>query len=347
MRRVVANLVLLTLGCHGIPDDGSSVTGGGGAILAWPGADDAVTVDATGLLGGNESGLVYDATEGVMWAVRNDPSNLLRLVEKNGVWGMDASATWNAGRTLKYPDNSGGPDAEGVTVTSAGAAGGIYVASERDNLASNVSRNAVLRYDVSQSGATLRATHEWNLTALLPSTGANSGIEAISWIPDSALTANAFIDENTGQAYQPATYPAHGTGLFVTGLEANGSVYVFALNHTTSTATRIASAVTGLASVMGMEYDAAAGQLWTTCDDGCANKLVVLGFGAGTTRGRLTAIQQYLPPTTLPNVNNEGFAFAPFATCVGGRRSAFWVDDSNTGEHALRRASRNCALGAR
>lgn len=352
MRRIALGAICVALACHGnshwTDDPSGGATGPtGGAAVSWPGADDAVAVDATGALGTNVSGLTYDPTEAVLWAVRNDPSVLLRLVERNGVWGTDPSATWLSGRTLRYPDNSGGPDAEGVTVTSAGAAGGVYVAAERDNNASNVSRNSVLRYDISQSGSTLRATHEWAVGTALPSTPANTGIEAISWIPDSALTANGLLDVTTGQPYQPAAYPSHGNGLFVVGLEANGSVYLFALNHATSGATLIASAASGLSAVMGMEYDTASGQLWVTCDNGCANHLAVLGFGTGTTRGRLVAEHEYLPPSSLPNTNNEGFAFAPASACANGRRSAFWVDDSNAGDHVLRRASRNCAVTGR
>lgn len=74
----------------------------------------------------------------------------------------------------------------------------MYVASERNNSANSVSRNSILRFDASAAGSTLTATHEWNLTADLPAVGANLGIEAITWIPDSMLVANGFYDESRG-----------------------------------------------------------------------------------------------------------------------------------------------------
>jgi hypothetical protein len=36
----------------------------------------------------------------------------------------------------------------------------------------------------------------------------NSGLEAITWVPDTFLTARGFHDESTGAAYNPAAYPA-------------------------------------------------------------------------------------------------------------------------------------------
>ena len=48
----------------------------------------------------------------------------------------------------------------------------------------------------------------------------------------------AFYDEATHATYNPASYPNHGTGLFFVGLEGNGSVYGYALNHADNTYTR-------------------------------------------------------------------------------------------------------------
>ena len=61
--------------------------------------------------------------------------------------------------------------------------------------------------------------------------GANLGLEAITWVPDTYLVASGFIDESTGAAYDPSRYPGHGTGLFFVGVEANGIIYAYALDH--------------------------------------------------------------------------------------------------------------------
>jgi hypothetical protein len=45
----------------------------------------------------------------------------------------------------------------------------------------------------------------------------------------------------------------------------------------------------------------------------------------------------------MPNLNNEGFAFAPLAECIGGRRAAFWSDDSETDGFSIRRGAVSCS----
>src|SRR5690606_4083440 len=114
----------------------------------------------------------------------------------------------------------------------------------------------------------LVATHEWNLTADIPATGANTGLEAIAFLPDAFLVASGFQDEATGVAYAPTNYPDHGGGLFFVGVEATGAIYAYALNHVDGTFTRVASIVSGFSGVMGLEFDAELGRLWATCDDG-------------------------------------------------------------------------------
>ena len=201
----------------------------------WPGSSSVTTVDQTGVLTADVSGLAYEgsgsSSPGVLWAVDDNSGGLLqRLVWDGTQWVRDTANGWSAGKTLRYPGGAGTPDSEGVALTDAGAAGGVYVSSERDATNSGVSRPSVLRYDVSGAGATLTATQEWNLTADLPSVGANAGAESVEWVPDSYLVESGFVDQATGAAYNPATYPNHGTGLFFVGLEANGIVYAYALD---------------------------------------------------------------------------------------------------------------------
>ena len=56
-------------------------------------------------------------------------------------------------------------------------------------------------------------------------------LEAITWIPDAFLVANSFFDEAAGHLYNPSEYANHGSGLFFVGLEANGVIYAYALDH--------------------------------------------------------------------------------------------------------------------
>ncbi len=322
----------------------------GPTIPQWPGAPDVTTVGAGGnAFAGNMSGLTWEAPVGsspaVLWAARNGPGTIFRLVQQAGTWVPDATNGWGAGKALRYPDGTGDVDAEGIAFAGGGSAGGMYIAAERNNAASAVSRNSILRYDVSGATTTLTATHEWNLTADLPVTGANLGLEAITWIPDTALVAQQFFDESKGRAYAPADYPGHGTGLFFVGLEANGVVYAYALNHTDNSFTRVATIPTGFAGVMALEYDFSTRYLWAVCDNTCEGRHGILeidGAAGSATRGRFRAPRTFQRPASMPNLNNEGFAFVGDALCSGGRKAAFWSDDSETDGHALRQAALNC-----
>ncbi|MBB4635224.1 lamin tail domain-containing protein [Longimicrobium terrae] len=327
----------------------NNCTPAGPVTSPWPGSNEVETVDGTAVFGGNLSGLTYEGAAGgrpaYLWAVRNGPGTLYRMVASGGNWIPDPADGWGSGKALRYPDGLGNPDAEGVTFAGGGSAGGIYVATERNNDASTISRNVVLRFDPAQAGTTLRATHAWDLTADLPVVGANLGIEAVSWIPDADLVARGFFDEAKGRAYAPADYADHGTGIFFVGVEANGIIYAYALNHATGAATRIATIATGFPGVMGLEYDATNGALWATCDDGCGNTAGILEIDTASGsagRGRFLAPRRFARPTGLPNLNNEGFAFAPVLECSGGLRPVFWADDGETGGHSIRRGYLPC-----
>ena len=319
----------------------------------WPGSDNVTTVDGVSVFGGNLSGLIYETAgagrPNILWGARNGPGSIFRLIFSGGIWTPDPANNWVAGKALRYPDGTGDPDAEGITFAGGGSAGGLYVSTERNNSNNGVSRNSVLRFDPSAGAATLVATHEWNLTADLPTTGANLGIEAITWLPDSMLVANQFFDESKNRAYQPSDYADHAGGLFFVGVEANGAIYAYALNHTNSSFTRIATITTGFPGVMDLQYDRESGYLWAVCDDGCGGTLGVLTIDnvvSSPTRGRFLAPRRYQRPPSMPNLNNEGFAFVANNECVANRKTAFWADDSETGGHAIRTASMPCGTFA-
>ncbi|MEI9812750.1 MAG: lamin tail domain-containing protein [Acidobacteriota bacterium] len=201
----------------------------------WPGGQDVKTVDGTSVFGGNLSGLVYEGTgtaaRGVLWAARNGPGSVFRMIFNGTIWVPDTTNSWGSGKLLAYPGGTGSPDSEGITFAGGSSNGGLYISVERDNNVNSISRNSILRVDPLTPGATLTATHEWNLTADLPVTGPNLGAEAVAWISDAYLTANNFFDESKNHTYNPSEYPNHGTGLFFVGLEANGNIYGYALDH--------------------------------------------------------------------------------------------------------------------
>jgi hypothetical protein len=316
----------------------------------WPGGSTIKTADDANVLGGNMSGLVYQpsgtSAPGVLWAVKNGPGTLYRLIWNGTIWTPDTANGWGAGKALHYTDGTGDPDSEGVTFTGEGPDAGIYVSTERNNSANGVSRPAVLRFDPTQTGTSLTATSDWNLTPDLPVVGPNLGLEAVTWVADSYLVKNGFRDEKTNAAYNPASYPGHGDGLFFTGLEANGSIYAYALTASGGY-TRIATIVSGMAGVMDLQFDQETQKVWAVCDDTCNGQVETLSISkSGTGAGTFVVDKAYARPAGMPNINNEGFALAPQAECVDGSKPVFWSDDTNDDGHALRSGTVECTVAS-
>jgi hypothetical protein len=329
----------------------SGTDGGTGDTLAlepWPGADDVVTVDDLNQFTSNLSGLFYEpATAGapaILWGIQNGPSLLHRLLWNGATWSETPTNDWGTGKTIHYTTGAGGPDSEGVTRAEL-TSSAVYVSTERDNDNNGVSRLSVLRYDSAAAGTDLTATHDWNLTADLPVSGPNLGLEAITWIPDSYLVAHGFLDESTGAAYDPARYPDHGTGLFFVGLESNGVIYGYALDHATSGFQRVATVASGHISIMDLAFDRDVGDLWAYCDNTCDNHASLLTIDddpTSPTRGRFLTRHLYNHPSTLPDSNNEGITLAPESECLNGQKNFFWADDADIDGHAIRRGSVLC-----
>ena len=78
---------------------------------------------------------------------------------------------------------------------------------------------------------------------------------------------------------------------------------------------------------MELTYEPETAHLWAICDDSCDGRTATLDVAA---TGRFVVTNTFERPTGMPNLNNEGFAIAPQAECVNGRKPVFWADDSNT-----------------
>ncbi|WP_168187174.1 lamin tail domain-containing protein [Salinibacterium sp. UTAS2018] len=313
----------------------------------WPGGSTVTAVNELDEFSDNMSGLAFEAAPSgdVLWAAKNGPGSLYKLVFDGANWVPATSDSWSDSKRLHYSDGSGDVDAEGVALTAAGASEGVFIASERDNSNSGVSRPTILRYDVSGSASELTASQEWNLTADLPVTAANSGLEGIAWIPDSYLVAEGFIDESTNALYSPATYADHGDGLFFVGLEANGAIYAYALDQTSGSYQRVATIESGFVGVMELEFDAALGALWAVCDDTCEGRSALLEIVQdGAAKGLFEVATVFERPSGMLNLNNEGFAVVPHSECVSDSTNVYWSDDSNTGGIALRSGTVDCTV---
>lgn len=325
MRSLIAAVVLAL---SGAPVAESAPT------VDWPGAAKVQVADEAGALGGNVSGLAFAGPD-ELWAVRDGPGALLSLVRSGATWVP--APGWGNGRTLQYPDGHSGPDAEAVTMVP-GEPGSVYVAAERDNAAGSRSHNSVLRFDVgagAPASGDLKAAQEWQLEALLPATGANSGIEGLAWVPDDVLVASG-LQTGSGSRYDPVAFPGHNGGLFVIGVEQTGELVFVALGAN-GTANRVASVKTGLAAVTEVVWDGGRRQLWAACDNTCDGVSALFEPAAGG----FTLARLVRPPTGMAALNNEGLAIG--SVCVAGAVAVVWSDDAATDRHALREATLPCA----
>ena len=313
--------------------------------IGWPGGS-AITSSGLGHLSSDLSGLAYQpsgsAARGVLWAVDNGTGTLYRLIFDGTKWTPDTADGWSAGKQLLHPDGPEVPDAEGVTLAG-GDPTGIFVSTERrDN---NPSRPAVLRYDTSTPGAgPLTATRDWHFTDL-PFLANNGSLEAVTWIPDDVLVARGFFDEGKGAAYDPASYPNHGTGLFFVGVEQDGRIVAYALDQTANDWDRVAEIESGFDKIAGLEYEPETTELWASCDNECNGRHANLEVAqSGASDGRFVVTGTYARPAGMEDLNNEGFAIAPQAECVNGLKPVFWSHDSDVDPQVLRQGTLDCTV---
>ncbi|WP_341935206.1 lamin tail domain-containing protein [Microbacterium sp. LWO14-1.2] len=302
------------------------------AVSAWPGSPEVRVLDSAPTFLEDSSGLdVQETADGaVLWAVDNGEGRIFKLaVQADGSFATIPG--WEAGKRVRFQKDAAnpaaaGPDTEGITVDGDGL---VYVASERDNSAKGVNLSTILKVDPEAAQGDLVAQQEWDLTSLLPAVGANLGMEAVQWVPDSALDGKLF-DRNTGAAYDPTDYAGRGDGLFFVAVEDNGHVYAFALNDDGS-ATLVSEIAPGLAGVMALDYDSVLGVLWAVCDDGCQGRSAQITLNGTAQPG----IAHFARPAGMPDINNEGFATAPASLAVNGQRPVWWFADGFASE-ALR-----------
>lgn len=297
--------------------------------LTWPGSA-PVTIDAacawvTTESGQDLSGLAFDPSNAnVLYAVKNK-SHVWRLLKSGTTWVNDTANDWANGKDLRFPGGTGLPDTEGITV---GPDGALYITTERDNAASGVPLDTILRFDPSAAGTTLTATDQWTLTADLgfsASADANLGFEGVAYVPDSFLVGAGFRTD-AGLLYSPANYPGKVVGgLFLGAVEKNGHLIAYALN-TDHSFSRVADISTGMVGVMDATFDADLGRIWAHCDNTCGNSTALLAIDSS---GHFVVDRQYATPAGLPNYNLEGFAVAPASTAVAGQRQVLWADDGN------------------
>ena len=297
--------------------------------VAWPGSDTVITYDdGISMFKSDSSGL--DFYKGQLYCINNKNGTFWVMdVNKDGT--MDyADGFTAAGKNLAFLADASNPaasnpDAEGITVDDAGNA---YAAVERDNNNKNVNHNVILKFNPWEDKSVVVASKEWNITNVLPDVLANAGIEAVEWVPNSALEGKLF-DRNTGDVYHASTYlNAAENGVFFVALENNGHVYALALNEDGSSQI-IADIDPGIGGAMALDYDSYEGVLWVGADDGYGNVSAKIAFN-GTDSPAITLVN---PPAGMDVTrNNEGFAIAEPEYTVNGLRPVYhFMDGVNSG----------------
>jgi hypothetical protein len=131
----------------------------------------------------------------------------------------------------------------------------------------------------------------------------------------------------------PADYPNHGDGLIFVGLEQDGFVYAYSLNHITASFQRIATFFSGLHSIMALSFDTATGYLWCVCDNHCDGVNTVISIYS---KSKFTQIAAFDRAASMGNFNTEGVTISPDAMCIDGFKDMIWADDSHHDGHAIR-----------
>lgn len=262
--------------------------------------------------GEDMSGVDVDA-DGTTYVVNNGTGTLYVLAR-------DAAGVYTVSKTfvLKYPDGTGIPDAEGVTV---GPDGSVVVATERDNAVKSVNRPSLLRYRLPATATSgeLRAETEYDLRAITGPLGANAGPEAVEFVPD-----------------------VRG-GVYAVGVEGTAKVHVVQLGDG-GTVTPVQTVDTPLEGVMALDYDPVTRRLHVLCDEACEGRSIDLTHDGSTFSTDGTV---YARPAGTANHANEGFAshHERVECTVDGRPGTadrvryLWADDAAADGVALRTAT--------
>ncbi len=263
----------------------------------------------------DSSGL--DILNNELWAVDNGTATIWKMnIDEKGI--PTFAKGFEKGKKVvfikdKDATNPASPDAEGITLDGNG---NVYLAVERDNGNKAVNKNMILQVSPNVEAEKLIPNVEWDVTDIIDNARKergvtnykvqnNYGIETIEWIPNSKLAGKLF-DQNTNDVYNPANYTSISNGLFFTGLEDDGYIYVFALEEN-GNKTLITQIDSGMGMVMGLDYDEKENRLWALSDNGRDNTLATITLN-GTKNPDVT---YHLPPASLNlKENNEGFAIS-------------------------------------
>lgn len=275
------------------------VVAAGAQAAPWPGG---VPVDRTpAAFGTDVSGAAWNPRTSTLWTTENGSGIIRKSVFNAGPATWSVVSSWQPGGDLEsiavrlFTDTS------------------IFVAVERD--AAN--HRLIREYETSP----FALVREWDLVAMRFGP-ANDGLEALTFVPDSALTAMHFVNA-AGAPYKSSQF---GTGgLFFAGHQDTGDIFVFDLDRSGTGINRphvhVTTIVTGQSEIAALEFDRSNGLLYAWHDD-VINKLQVFHADGS---GHFTGFAVFDNPFCC-DWNIEGLAIVDDGIC-GGRRSLLFTRD--------------------
>jgi hypothetical protein len=274
--------------------------------------------------------IIWAIGDVVVWKLKWDTTNW-------GGWVPDLS--WGSqGRNLEEK-----LDAAGITFGSSTLT--AYFSTERifDGSSGGVSRLAICQFSTrapEAAGNPLKIDRVWDLSKVLnASTSQVSGLEGLTFVPDSYLQANLF-QTSPGKYYNPKDYPNRvDNGVFFTAYQDDGKIYAFLLyndNKVDSILSFQAKNETNVkSSLLDLEFDPNTGYLWTFSED-----RTVYSSGQSSlsyqhrvftiSNGTFTQKAKFSPPVKFSEeVIVRGFTIEPESRCDSFTNSkyAYWTND--------------------
>ena len=233
----------------------------------------------TSLSGQDLSGLAFDPTDAnVLYAVKNK-SHVYRLLRSGGTWVKDTANGWTDGKDLRFPGNTGLPDSEGLTV---GPDGALYITTERDNAASGVPLDSILKFDPTSSDTTLVASDQWVLTvgSRVHERGRQPGLRGRRLRARQLPDARPGSAPTTERSTTPRPTRARRSPDCSSAPSRRPGTCVPTSSTPTTPSSRVADIATGMVGVMDASYDADLGRIWAHCDNTCGNATTLLEIGS-------------------------------------------------------------------
>jgi len=275
---------------------------GSAQAITWPGG---VPVNVTpGPFGSNVSDVTWNPLTKTLWTVENSPGIFRKSIIDSVTSQWVVVQSWQPGS-----------DIEAIAIRDFNDAS-IFLGVERDN----VNHRLIREYSL----APLALLRSWDLLPMLFGM-ANEGLEALTFVPDAALTAMGFVD-STGAPYTASHF---GTGgLFFAGHQTNAKIYVFDIDRTNLGINlpfvHVTTIPTNQTEIASLTFDRDTGLLYAW-HDAAINRLQVF---CPDGNGHFTRIVRYENP--FPNDwNIEGIAFVDRTKCANGKRSILFTRDQN------------------